>query len=146
FVTKGRVRAPAYRRTSALMEQQTEKFQCKLIVWERAVEMCVAVYTLTRAFPREEIYGLTSQMRRASVSIASNIAEGYGRTSKEQYRHFLGIAQGSYLELQTQLVIANRLSLTSDAASRNAKGLALEVGKMLAAMIRKLSAGEPSRR
>ena len=80
-----------------------------LIVWQRAVQMTVAVYKLTASFPREELYGLTSQMRRAGVSVASNIAEGWGRQSDGEYKHFLGMARGSNLELQTQLIIAAEL-------------------------------------
>jgi len=76
--------------------QPQTKFHCKLIVWERAIELCAAIYVLARKFPREEIYGLTSQIRRASVSIASNIAEGYGRVSRGEYKQFVAIALGSY--------------------------------------------------
>lgn len=113
-------------------------FHCELIVWHRAVDLCVEVYQLTKTFPREELYALTSQMRRASVSIASNIAEGYGRSSRDQYRHFLSIAQGSYLELQTQLVIARKIGFADSDAVRKVSGVASEVGKMLAAILRKL--------
>jgi four helix bundle protein len=115
-------------------------FQCKLIVWERAVELCAAVYVLTRKFPREEIYGLTNQLRRASVSIPSNIAEGYGRGSREQYKYFLSVAQGSYLELQTQLLIASRLGFSDPSEIDKVASLASEVGKMLGAILRKLQA------
>jgi four helix bundle protein len=80
-----------------------------LIVWQRAVQMSVALYRLTAAFPREEVYGLTSQLRRAGVSVASNIAEGWGRQSQGEYKQFLGIARGSNMEVQTQLVIATEL-------------------------------------
>lgn len=72
-----------------------------LLVWERAIESSLAIYQLSGEFPREEIYGLTSQMRRASVSIASDIAEGQGRGSPGEFRQFLGVARGSNLELQT---------------------------------------------
>lgn len=81
----------------------------ELIVWQRAIELTVALYKLTASFPREEIYGLTAQLRRAGVSIASNIAEGYGRTTKGEYKSFRGMARGSALEVQTQLVIAREL-------------------------------------
>jgi four helix bundle protein len=110
----------------------------ELAVWQRSIELTVALYKLTRAFPRDEIFGLTSQLRRASVSIASNIAEGYGRGSKGEYRNFLGMARGSALEVQTQLVIARELGLGSPAEIANAERLADESGKMLWAMIRKL--------
>jgi len=74
-----------------------------LVVWQRAVQMSVAIYQLTSAFPREEIYGLTSQLRRAGVSVASNIAEGYGRASTGEYKQFLGMARGSNMEVQRNL-------------------------------------------
>jgi four helix bundle protein len=79
-----------------------------LIVWQRAVQMSVAIYRLTAAFPRDELYGLTSQLRRAGVSVASNIAEGYGRGSTGEYKQFLGMARGSNMEVQTQLEIYRR--------------------------------------
>jgi len=110
----------------------------ELIVWQSAIELTVALYRVTRAFPREEVFGLTSQLRRASVSIASNIAEGYGRGSRGEYRNFLGIARGSALEVQTQLVIARELELGDPGAIANAERLADETGKMLWAMMQKL--------
>ncbi len=100
--------------------------------------MCVAIYAVTQGFPREEIYGLTSQLRRASVFVPSNIAEGYGRLSREQYRHFLGIARGSNLELQSQLEIARRLEFGHSLDIDKAESLSFEVGKMLTAMLKKL--------
>jgi len=122
------------------MGQAPAKFHCKLIVWERAIELCAAVYALTRQFPREELYGLTNQLRRASISIPSNIAEGYGRGTREQYRYFLAIALGSYMELQTQLVIAGKLGFADSGELENAQGLASEVGKMLSATLSRLRA------
>jgi len=82
-----------------------------LQVWQRSIQLSVALYRLTGNFPRQEIYGLTNQLRRAGVSVASNIAEGYGRASKGEYRNFLGRARGSTLEVQTQPVIAHELGL-----------------------------------
>ena len=72
----------------------------ELRVWQRAIEMTLAIYRLTTSFPKEELFGLTSQLRRATVSVASNIAEGYGRNSKGEYKQFLGVARGSTLELK----------------------------------------------
>ena len=80
-----------------------------LQVWQRAIQMSVAIYRLTQGFPREELYGLSSQIRRAAVSVPSNIAEGHGRLGTGEYRQFLGIARGSNFELQTQLEIARAL-------------------------------------
>jgi four helix bundle protein len=99
-----------------------------LIVWKRAIEMTLALYRLTAEFPREEIYGLTSQLRRAAVSVASNIAEGYGRSSRGEYRQFLGIARGSNLEVQTQLVIARGLDVGNAKKIDDAEILLFEIG------------------
>lgn len=109
-----------------------------LKVWQRSIELSVSVYRLTSGFPREEVYGLTSQLRRCSVSIASNLAEGYGRASKGEYRQFVGMARGSVLELQTQLVIASALGFGKEPLLRAAQNLAEEVGKMTWALMQKL--------
>jgi len=109
-----------------------------LIVWKRAIELTVATYKLTQEFPQEEIYGLTSQMRRASVSVASNIAEGRGRLSPMEFRQFLGLAQGSPYELRTQLIVAERLGLAISPEFHVADSLAEEISKMLISLINKL--------
>jgi four helix bundle protein len=109
-----------------------------LIVWQRAIELSVCIYKLTRKFPREEIYGLTSQMRRASVSVASNIAEGRGRLGPMEFRHFLGLAQGSLYELRTQLVVAKHLAIVDSIELHNAESLSEEVSKKLISLINKL--------
>jgi four helix bundle protein len=80
-----------------------------LVAWQRSIELTVDVYRFTSKFPESERFGLTNQMRRASVSIASNIAEGYGRATKGEYVQFLGYARGSCSELETQIVIAKKL-------------------------------------
>jgi four helix bundle protein len=95
------------------------------------MQMGVVVYRLTQGFPREELYGLTSQMRRAVVSIPSNIAEGYGRLGSNEYKQFLGIARGSNFELQTQLEIARALGKGDSKLLDEAEGLSHEVGKMI---------------
>jgi four helix bundle protein len=110
----------------------------ELIAWQRAIQLSVAIYKLTGAFPKEEIYGLSSQLRRAGVSVASNIAEGYGRGSSGEYKQFLSMARGSLLEVQTQLVITRELGLGNLEALQRAEGLSDEVGKLLAAYLRKL--------
>ena len=109
-----------------------------LVVWQRSIQMSVAIYKLTATLPKEEIYGLSSQLRRAGVSVASNIAEGYARLSKGEYKQFLGIARGSNSEVQTQLVIARELGYGSPQSLDKAEGLSNEVGKMLAAILRGL--------
>ncbi len=88
----------------------------KLDVWKRAINLCVDLYRLTDQFPASEKYGLVSQMRRAAVSLASNIAEGAGSGSTKIYIHFLHIAQGSLSELDTQLVISKKLAFIDDRA------------------------------
>ena len=114
-----------------------------LQVWQRSIQMTVAVYRLTRDFPREEIYGLTSQMRRSSVSVPSNIAEGQGRLNLAEFRQFLGIARGSNCELQTQLEIARALGLGDSKQIDEAEALSHEVGKMLFAILASLKNTAP---
>jgi len=109
-----------------------------LIVWQRAVQLSVALYKLTASFPSEELYGLSSQLRRAGVSVASNIAEGYGRRSTGEYKQFLGMARGSNMEVQTQLVISGELGFGEATRMKEADGLSHEVGKMLVALMNKL--------
>src|SRR5271154_4767144 len=109
-----------------------------LLVWQRAVQMSVAIYRLTANFPKQEVFGLTGQLRRAGVSVASNIAEGYGRSSTGEYKQFLGMARGSILEVQTQLAISRELDFGEVEARTRALGLSEEVGKMLAAILKKL--------
>ena len=102
-----------------------------LIVWQKAIDLTICIYKLTQSFPKCEVYGLTSQMRRASVSVASNIAEGRGRLNVAEFRQFLGMAQGSIFELKTQLLIARTLGFTCDDSSREADLLSDEVSKIL---------------
>ena len=110
-----------------------------LIVWQKGIQLTLSVYQLSKAFPREEIYGLTSQLRRAAVSIPSNIAEGSGRLNTAEYRQFLGVARASNFELQTQLIIARELGFSDPAQIAQAKGLSNEIGKMLFATIATLT-------
>jgi four helix bundle protein len=109
-----------------------------LAVWQRAVELSLAIYKLTAAFPDSERFGLTNQLRRASVSVASNIAEGYGRSTKGEYLLFLGHARGSNCELQTQLVIARGLGFGPESSHGIAQSLSEEVSRMLVAIMNKL--------
>ena len=110
-----------------------------LLVWQKTIRLTVQIYELTKAFPREEIYGLTSQMRRSAVSIPSNIAEGTGRSGTPELKHFLSMARASNCELQTQLIIARELSLGDKDRNKSAEDLTHEVGKMIFAMMQKLS-------
>jgi four helix bundle protein len=109
-----------------------------LKVWQRAIQLSVAIYKFTADFPNAELYGLTSQLRRAAVSVASNVAEGYGRASKGEFRQFIGMARGSVLELQTQLEIARQLGFGKEQLRRSAENLAEETGKMTWALMQKL--------
>src|SRR3989338_9434733 len=102
-----------------------------LLVWQRSMDLVVAIYGLTKKFPKEEIYGLTSQMRRASVSIPSNIAEGRFRGTRKDYLQFLRIAYSSGAEHETQVEIAKRLPKTKNLSYSNVDNLLLEVMKML---------------
>jgi four helix bundle protein len=106
-----------------------------LQVWQRAIQLTVLIYRLTQGFPREEVYGLSSQIRRSAVSIPSNIAEGQGRLSVGEFKHFLGIARGSNHELQTQLEIARVLRFGDKALIDEAEILSQEVGKMIYALL-----------
>lgn len=106
-----------------------------LKVWQKSIQLTVAIYRVTQGFPREELYGLTSQIRRSSVSIPSNIAEGQGRLNTAEFRQFLGIARGSNCELQTQLEIARELGFSDPQQIESAENLSHEVGKMLFAII-----------
>jgi four helix bundle protein len=90
----------------------------ELQVWQRSIQLATGVYRLPSSFPKDELYGLSSQMKRAAVSVASNIAEGYGRVTAGEYRQFLGIARGSVLELQTQFQIARALGIGDGAGAR----------------------------
>jgi four helix bundle protein len=109
-----------------------------LIVWQNAVQLSSQIYRLTVSFPPSEQFGLTNQMRRASGSIASNIAEGYSRSTKGEYIQFLGHARGSNCELQTQLIIANNLEFTGKQSLESAEKLSAEISRMLIAMMKKL--------
>lgn len=111
-----------------------------LIVWQRSMELVVAIYGLTDRFPKSEMYGLTSQMRRAAVSIPSNIAEGRRRGSQKDFRHFLLIAFGSGSELETQIEIAKRLKFGNNLDYSKVDTLLDEVMKMLNKMTSNLQA------
>lgn len=108
-------------------------------MWQRAVQLAVSVYDLTEQFPKEEIYGLTSQMRRSAISIPSNIAEGRMRGTKKDYVQFLRIAYASGAELETQIIIAKQLSKTKKLDYTTVDSTLEETMKMLNVVIRKLN-------
>ena len=103
----------------------------ELKVWQKAIDLAVDVYKATESFPIHERYGLTSQIKRCTVSISSNIAEGSGRGSAPQLKHFLTISLGSAFELETQLIIARRLEMLDDENAEKLIGQIAEIQKML---------------
>ncbi len=110
-----------------------------LLVWQRSMDLVESIYIITAKLPTNEQFGLISQMRRAAVSIPSNIAEGYGRQATGEYRHHLSFSRGSLLELETQLLLCRRLNyLQKDEADSVLDEIA-EIGKMLGSLISKLS-------
>ena len=110
-----------------------------LIVWQKAIDLVIEIYEESISFPKDEIYGLTSQIRRSSISIPSNIAEGYGRNSTADYSRFLQIASGSLYEFQTQLLICFKIGYLSNEKYESLFSLSFEVEKMLSSLIKKLS-------
>jgi len=110
-----------------------------LIVWQKSIDLAVELYTLTDDFPRSEVYGLSSQMRRAAVSIPSNIAEGRRRGTRKDLTQFLRIAYGSGAELETQLLISRRVIKSDSAKYEKADLLLNEVMRMLNVMIKKVN-------
>ncbi|HEV7352962.1 MAG TPA: four helix bundle protein [Brevundimonas sp.] len=109
-----------------------------LVVWQRGMSLAEATYRVTQAFPREEQFGLTSQARRAAVSIPANIAEGYGRGTRPAYISFVRIAQGSLKELETHLLLAGRLGLCRKEAIQPLLAEADELGRMIRALLTRL--------
>jgi four helix bundle protein len=109
----------------------------ELIVWQKAMTMVTNVYESTQQFPREEIYGLTNQIRRAAVSIPSNIAEGQGRRTRGEFQQFLGIAKGSLAELETQILIAQNLKYIQQPEQLLER--LQEVGRLLNGLINSLA-------
>ena len=110
-----------------------------LRVWEKAYELILSVYKATRSFPREEMYGLTSQLRRAAASVGANIAEGCGRRSDPEMRRFLQIARGSANEVEYHLLLARDLEFLSGADFKDLEVAVLEIQRMLASFVQRQS-------
>ena len=110
-----------------------------LIVWQKAMGLAEEIYLITKGFPKEELYALTNQIRRAIVSVPSNIAEGQARKSTAEFRQFLSIAQGSLAEVETQLLLAIRLKYQTERQCLKAMQLREEISKMLTSLQKKLS-------
>ena len=111
-----------------------------LIVWQKSLDLVDMIYDVTASFPATERYGLTNQLRRAGVSIPSNIAEGHARQSRQEFKRFLSIASGSLAEAETQLIIANRRHYLRSEKLEELMSLSDEISKMLASLMRKLGA------
>lgn len=112
-----------------------------LIVWQKALELVLKIYKLTKDFPKTEQYGITAQMRRAAVTIPSNIAEGYARRHKPEYIQFLSVSYASAAELETQLIISEKLGYGKAGSYKETYELLNEVSRMLSVMGRKLRGG-----
>ncbi|MBX3434992.1 MAG: four helix bundle protein [Pirellulales bacterium] len=110
-----------------------------LKVWQLSIELVLQTYRVTQPFPREELFGLTSQMRRAAVSIPSNIAEGHARRTPREFSRFLNIAKGSLAELETQLVIARELHLCSARIADEITVLTSQISRMLSGLLRRIN-------
>jgi len=111
-----------------------------LIVWQKAMILAKETYRITRPFPRDEIYGLTSQIRRAAVSIPSNIAEGWGRKSRRDFIRFLTIARGSATELESEILLSSEIGYLSKEIAESFIKDTIEIGKMLNSLIKSLQA------
>lgn len=121
------------------MSTQSIKSYKDLIVWQRGMDLVEAVYMLTNKLPASEQWGLTSQMRRAAVSVPANIAEGYGRQATGEYRHHLSIARASLLELETHVLLGQRLGYFTEADTKAILRDIDDISKMLASLVSKLS-------
>lgn len=115
------------------------KYYKDLQVWQKAMDLTVEVYRLVKLLPKEELFALSSQMRRAAVSIPSNIAEGQGRNSVKEFLQFIAIAKGSNSELETQLLICVRVGYMEEHAIKVALSLITEIAKMLSSLSRTLA-------
>jgi len=117
----------------------------ELKVWQKGIELVALVYTVTTTFPEEEKYGLSAQMRRAAVSIPSNIAEGHLRKTAKDFKQFLSIARGSCAELETQIIIAHKLGFIQDDYVNKLSSKVEELSKMLSSFYSKINPNSPTR-
>ncbi|UCI10006.1 four helix bundle protein [Mesorhizobium sp. B1-1-8] len=121
------------------MEKRIESYR-DLMVWQSAMVLAEDCYRVTKGFPRDEIYGMTSQMRRSAVSIAANIAEGYGRENRGSFVQFLRMAQGSLKELETHILLACRVGMLERGNETELLLRCEEIGKMMRSLIRTVQA------
>jgi four helix bundle protein len=111
-----------------------------LLVWQQAMDLAVLCYRITKGFPKEELFGLTSQIRRSSSSVAANVAEGHGRENSGSFVQFLRIAQGSLKETETHLLLSSRVGLVKEIEVRDALLACEDIGRMLRSLIRSIQA------
>lgn len=116
-----------------------------LVAWQKAVDLCQTVYEVSKRFPADERFGLVAQIRRAAVSVPSNIAEGYGRRSKGDYLRFLNVALGSLCELETQAILAIRLGFATGDDMGPGMDLVRDVDRLLSALIRAIQSSDVTR-
>ena len=116
-----------------------------LVVWQKAMDLVTAVYRITRDWSHEEQYGLTSQVRRAAVAIPSNLAEGHGRSGRREFAHYVSIAYGSLCELETQLLIAERLDYSDAEATESLMNRIAGVRRLTNGLLRSLPSAAPDR-
>jgi four helix bundle protein len=121
-----------------VLHQSTKHFYRDLVVWQRAIELVTDIYRRTASFPDHERFGLTSQLRRAAVSVPSNIAEGQGRFTRGEFRQFLGQARGSLLEIETQITICRNLGYMREVETEELLERTGEVGRMLNGLVQSL--------
>ena len=115
-----------------------------LVVWQKAMELVTAVYRITRDWPHEEQYGLISQVRRAAVAIPSNLAEGHGRSGRREFAHHVSVAYGSLCELETQLLIAERLGYSDAEATEFLMNRIADVRRLTNGLLRSLQSATPN--
>jgi four helix bundle protein len=113
-----------------------------LLVWQKSIDLVTKMYSSTQKFPKEELFGLTSQIRRSAVSIPSNIAEGYGRDSNKEYLRFLNVSIGSLFELQTQIEIAKNIMYLNEKDFNDLYENSREIERMLVSFIKKIKERE----
>lgn len=111
----------------------------ELIVWQKSIDLVMEIYKATKSFPKEEVYGLTSQMQRSAVSIPSNIAEGHDRNSTKEFVQFLCISRGFLAELETQVIIAEKLGYMNLKEKERTLNNCYEIGKMINGLLKKLN-------
>lgn len=109
-----------------------------LIVWQKSIDLTTEIYSITNGFPSDERFGLTSQIRRAAVSVPSNIAEGAGRRSNKEFKYFLSISLGSSFELETQIIVSHRLNLIDDSKADDIQYRISEIQKMIFSLERSI--------